>query len=197
MLFAPAIESIAALLTPLPITWGFCGGWAIDLFLNRVTRSHKDVDIAILRADQCLAFAFLRQRGWTLEQAVDGKLLPFQEDEFLMLPIHTIWCRNAHFHPDFLEILLNESEGDQFLFRRDRSIRFPLCEAFLISPSGFPLLAPEIALLYKSNSPQDAFNRWDFQSVLPTLNTQRKQWLTRALHRLSPEHEWLKDLIDK
>ena len=61
MPFVPAIESIATLLTPLPITWGFCGGWAIDLFLNRITRSHKDVDIAILRTDQHLVFDFLQQ----------------------------------------------------------------------------------------------------------------------------------------
>ena len=196
MPFDPAIESIATLLTPLAITWGFCGGWAIDLFLNRITRLHKDVDVAILRTDQHLVFDFLRQQGWTLEQAVDGKLLPFQEDEFLALPIHTIWCRNVRFHPDFLEVLLNESEGNQFLFRRDRSIRCALNEAFFISPPGFSILAPEIVLLYKSKYPEEPGNRWDFQSVLPLLNTQRRQWLTRALSKLSPKHEWLQNLVE-
>src|SRR6266699_414027 len=76
-----AIETIATLLTPLPITWGFCGGWSIDLFVNRTTRSHKDVDVAILRTDQRLMFDFLRQQDWRLSQAVNGKLLPFQQDE--------------------------------------------------------------------------------------------------------------------
>jgi len=155
MPFDPALESIAALLVPLPIMWGFCGGWAIDLFLNRITRSHKDVDVAMLRADQRLVFDTLRQRDWTLEKEVDGKLFPFREDEFLTLPIHTIWCRKTGCYPDFLEILLNESEGDQFLFRRDRSIRSLLRETFLSSASGFPVLAPEIVLLYKSGQPLD------------------------------------------
>ncbi len=196
MSFDPAIESIATLLTPLPITWGFCGGWAIDLFLNRITRSHKDVDVAILRTDQRRIFDFLRQRGWTLEQAVDGKLIPFQEDELLTLPIHTIWCRNTHYQPDFLEVLLNESDQDQFLFRRNPSIRCPLNEAFVISPSGFPILAPEIALLYKSNDLSSAGNRLDFQSALPLLHAQKRQWLTQALHTLSAEHTWLKDLVE-
>ena len=181
MHFDPAIESIAALLTPLPIMWGFCGGWAIDLFLNRITRVHKDVDIAILRTDQRLVFDFLRQRNWTLEQAVDGKLLPIQRDEFLSLPIHTIWCRITDYHPDFLEILLNESEGDQYLFRRDRSIRSLQREALIVSLSGFPILAPEVVLLYKSNHPLDSGNWSDFQSALPLLNTQRRQWLIKAL----------------
>lgn len=194
MLFDAAIESIAALLSPLPVTWGFCGGWAIDLFLNRITRSHKDVDVAIMRADQQIIFDFLRQRGWALEKAVDGSLIPLKENELLELPIHTIWCRNACSQPDFLEILLNEHEGDHFLFRRDRLIRYPLNKAFLISPSGFPILASEIALLYKSNNLHDAENRHDFQSALPALNTERKRWLAQALRTLSPEHEWLNGL---
>jgi Aminoglycoside-2''-adenylyltransferase len=194
MPFDPSVESIAALFTPLPIIWGFCGGWAIDLFLNRTTRPHKDVDIAILRGDQRVVFDFLRQKGWTLEQAVDGKLLPFHRDEFLLLPVHTIWCRNTLARPDFLEVLLNESERDQFLFRRDPSIRYPLNEAFTPSPSGFPILAPEIALLYKAGHPQHAENPLDFQSLLPALNARQRQWLTETLNKLYPEHEWLKVL---
>jgi hypothetical protein len=194
MPFDPTLESIATLLGPLEIPWGFCGGWAIDLFLNRITRSHKDVDVAILRTDQRLIFDFLRQRGWLLEQAVAGKLYPFQEDEFLTLPIHTIWCQKANYRPAFLEVLLNESGQDQFVFRRERSIRCQLEEAFSISPSGFPILAPEIVLLYKSSAPSTLSNRLDFQSALPLLSTQKRRWLIQALHTLSPEHVWLKDL---
>lgn len=194
MLFDPAIDSIATLLAHLPVPWGFCGGWAIDLFLNRITRSHKDVDVAILRTDQRVVFEFLRQRGWTLEKAVQETLIPFQEDELITLPVHTIWCQNARHHPDFLEVLLNDSEKDQFLFRRDHSICYPLIEAVLLSTSGFPILAPEIVLLYKSNDLESAENRWDFQYTLPALNIQRRRWLAEALRKLAPEHEWLKFL---
>src|SRR5947208_15842839 len=70
----PVLESIATLLSPLEMTWGFCGGWAIDLFLNGITRSHIDVDVAILRTDQRLLFTFFRQLFCSLEQAVGGKL---------------------------------------------------------------------------------------------------------------------------
>jgi hypothetical protein len=191
----PALESIATSLTPFSITWGFCGGWAIDLFLNRITRPHKDVDVAILRTDQRLIFDFLRRHGWILEHAVDGKLHPFQEEEFLMPPVHTILCRNPGTHPDFLEVLLNESEEDQFLFRRDRSIKRALNQAFVTSPSGFPILAPEIALLYKSKA-LSPIGRSDFQAVLPLLDVPRRQWLAQALRKLSPGHEWLNDLLE-
>ncbi len=194
MSFDSALENIARLFTPLPVIWGFCGGWSIDLFVNRSTRSHKDVDVAILRTDQRLIFDFLRHYGWTLEQAIKGTLQPFQEDEFVALPVHTIWCRHASFHPDFLELLLNESHEDQFLFRRDRSIQRPLAEAFVISSSGLPMLAPEIVLLYKSKDLSSVGKRLDFQAALPQLHTQQRQWLRHALSTRSPEHEWLTDL---
>ena len=73
--------------------WAVCGGWAIDLFLNRVTRSHKDVDFAILRNDQLIIQEYLLSRGWTLEKAVNGQLIPWQTGEWINLPIHTIWCK--------------------------------------------------------------------------------------------------------
>lgn len=196
MSFHPTLENIATLLTPLPVTWGFCGGWSIDLFLNRKTRSHKDVDVAILRREQRVVFDALRQQGWTLEQEMNGTLQPFQDDEFLTLPVHTIWCRNASFDPDFLELLLNESEGERFLFRRNRSIQCALSEAFVISSPGLPVLAPEIALLYKSNDLSATGNRLDFHAALPHLSERQRHWLTHALSTLSPEHEWLTLLAD-
>ena len=56
--------------------WAVCGGWGIDLFLNHVTRPHKDVDFVILRKDQLSIQEYLSTRGWTLEKAVSGKLIP-------------------------------------------------------------------------------------------------------------------------
>jgi hypothetical protein len=34
------------------VPWCIGGGWAIDLWLGRVTRRHADVDVVILRRDQ-------------------------------------------------------------------------------------------------------------------------------------------------
>ena len=194
MSFDPAFENIGMLFTPLAVIWGFCGGWSIDLFLNRSTRSHKDVDVAILRRDQHLIFESLGHHGWTLEQAIKGTLQPFQEDEFGTLPVHTIWCRHASFHPDLLALLLSESNEDPFLFRRDRSIQCPLAEALVISSFGLPLLAPAIVLLYKSNEPSSVGNHLDFQAALPQLNAHQRPWFLHALSTCSPEQEWHAEL---
>lgn len=32
----------------LPCVWFVCGGWAVDLFLRKVTRVHFDVEIGFL-----------------------------------------------------------------------------------------------------------------------------------------------------
>jgi hypothetical protein len=37
--------------SPLSVPWWIAGGWALDLFLGQVSRSHADIDVGIFRAD--------------------------------------------------------------------------------------------------------------------------------------------------
>ena len=46
-----AIEELPNVLRDLEAPWWIAGGWALDLFLGRVTRAHNDVEIADFRAD--------------------------------------------------------------------------------------------------------------------------------------------------
>jgi hypothetical protein len=45
-------HKIAELFKNYDGTWSVAGGWAIDLFLDTETRSHKDIEVIILRNDQ-------------------------------------------------------------------------------------------------------------------------------------------------
>ena len=186
--------SIAALLAGFDRPWFFCGGWAIDLFLGRVTRPHKDVDVALLRSDQLAMQTYLLARGWTLEKAVGGRLIRWAGGEFISLPVHTVWCRNTTHRPDFLELLFNEVEGDRFLFRRDRSIALPREQMALRSVAGLPILAPEIVLLYKAKSSDQPEYSADFAAVLPALDADRCDWLHAGLSKLHLGHPWLEQL---
>lgn len=175
--------------------WAVCGGWAIDLFLDRMTRSHKDVDFLVLRRDQLFLQRHLLSKGWALEKAVHGSLLPWEADEWLDLPVHIIWCRNLHASPDFTEFLLDDAVDGYFIYRRDRSITFPAEKMILRSLAGVPILAPEIALLYKSGKPEeDPSTVSDFENVLPSLSLPSRHWLAAALRKINPEHIWLKKL---
>jgi hypothetical protein len=186
--------TVAQMMNNFPHSWCICGGWAIDLFVKRISRLHKDVDIAIWRNNQLVLRDYLMARGWTLEKAVDGQLFPWIDSEFLELPVHTVWCRNPNIQPDFIEILLNEHDQQHFRFRREFSITYPIEDAIVNLESGLPILAPEIVLLYKAKNASKKNNQHDFEVALPHLNCDRRTWLKSALARVHPEHEWLAQL---
>ena len=190
--FAP-VRPINDLMADFPGRWGFCGGWAIDLFLNRLTRRHKDVDVAVLRRDQRHLYRHLSTRGWSLETAHEGTLTRWDGTP-LALPVHTLWCRHPRHDPDFLEVLLNEDDGAHLLFRRDTSIRLRLEDAFSQSLGGWPLLAPEIVLLYKSKYSDEADHEADFSNALPALDERQRAWLHGSISTLYGRHDWLREL---
>ena len=186
------VRKVCELLRGFGGEWYVCGGWALDLFLGRVTRPHKDIDIAVARRDQSEIQSYLLRRGWQLEKAVDGTLSPWAEGERLTLPLHVIWCRNEAHDPVFFELLLNEIDDELFSFRRDPTVTLPRARMSFRSPSGLPGLAPEIVLLYKSNSPEEYAA--DFRNTTPALSEEARVWLKGALDRVSQGHPWADEL---
>lgn len=128
--------------------WGICGGWALDLVARKQTRQHRDVDVAVFRHDQVLLRRYLVERGWWLEIADNGRLSVWDADRSIDPPLHSIWASNQRFDPTFVEFLLNERDATDFIFRRDPSVKFPIDQAFVITASGIPVLAPDIVNLY-------------------------------------------------
>ena len=53
--------------------WFIAGGWAIDLFLQKETRPHDDIEIAIFRHDQFALQNYLQ--NWNLKKVVGGELI--------------------------------------------------------------------------------------------------------------------------
>src|SRR5215210_4377001 len=176
------VRRVGALLGGLRCEWFVCGGWALDLFLGRVTRDHKDVDIAVARRDQSEVQGYLLRRGWRLEKAFDGRLSPWAEGEELRLPLHGVWCRNEAHDPDFFELLLNEIDDELFGFRRDPAVTLPRARMSFESPEGLRVLAPEVVLLYKSNSAEEYGE--DFRNAAPALSAEARAWLKGALGRV-------------
>jgi hypothetical protein len=185
------LGAVARLVADFPQPWFFCGGWAIDLFLGRPMRTHKDVDIGIFRADQQEIQTYLLARGWELAVAGNGVLTPWQQGVWLDLPIHTIWCRNLDHVPVFLEVLFNEGDLAQFGFRRNPALTCAGTEAIRYTVDGLPYLAPEIALLYKSRHVEEVNNQRDFDHALPQLTTEQRAWLRNGLFTLYERHAWL------
>ena len=166
--------------------WWIGGGWALDLFLDRSTRTHADLDVVVLRDDQDR----LREHlvGWDLQIAHLGSLTPWRGDR-LELPLHGLWGRADAAGPWEIEFLLMESDGERWLFRRDPRTTLPLADAGL-RREGVPYLVPEIPLLYKSKEPRDR-DETDFAAVLPQLTPDRRAWLRAAIASQDPSHPWL------
>lgn len=192
--FAP-LRDAARLLSAFPHPWMFAGGWAIDLFLGGDTRRHKDVDIAIFREHQLDLQRCLH--GWQIFVPGSRKLEPWQQGEYLQLPAHNIWAYgpgqsgagDVEVQPD-LEVLFNERDSTNWVYRRNPLITRPLTLACLTAPSGMPYLAPEIVLLYKAKGTRDSDHE-DFEAVLGWLRDEQRLWLREALEVDRPEHEWL------
>ncbi len=173
-------------------SWWVAGGWAIDLFLGRVTRSHHDVDIAILRRDQMAVQQHLA--GWSLqwvEPRSGGQFRRWQPGEQLDWPVHEI--HGTRTDGATIELLLNEAVDQVWHFRRDRRIERPLSRVGLTAAGGIPFLAPEVVLLYKAQENR-VLDQADFTNVQHALDAEQRGWLAEALQDAYELHPWAMEL---
>ena len=89
--------------------------------------------------------------------------------------------------------MLDASDGDRWVFRRQPKIQQSLAMAVRHNSEGIPYLAPEIQLLYKAR-PVRAQDQVDFDHVAPRLAPEARAWLRDALAIVDPEHQWLSAL---
>jgi len=208
-----ALLEVGSTMARLPAPWFVAGGWAIDCFLGRITRVHHDVDILVFRRDQSLLHSTLAE--FPLRRVIPhpeglmnrGTMAQWSVGEQLELPLHQINVyRTADEHlaradtavtdPErrwWFQIMLGETDEDDWVYRRNPAIRRPLRQIGSHPPDGLPHLAPEIVLLFKSKQ-MLGHDRADFDSALPAMDSESRQWLRRALLRTAPDHEWLRAL---
>lgn len=159
-------HEVAALLVEIDVPWWVAGGWALDLFLGSQTRSHADVDVGVLRRD--IASVVERLPEWEIFEAESGMLYRWSRFEPPRPEVNSLWCRPCNASSWSLELMLDEAQGDEWVFRRLPTIRMPLSSAIRHTADGMPYLTPEIQLLYKSRLPR-AKDHDDFEHVLERL----------------------------
>lgn len=186
--FSP--KEVKDALVRLNCQWSIAGGWAIDLFLGRQMRNHKDIDVIVKREDQFRIQEALK--GWDLWVAdPPGTLKPWRKAEFIGKGLQDIWCRPSKNDPWKIQIMLYDVNDGDWLFKRDESIRRKLDEVLITSKEGYSILAPEVQLLYKSKSLRDEDNA-DFENALSDMNTEQKVWLKKSLSTVyGPGHRWI------
>lgn len=184
-------HDLAALLVEINVPWWIAGGWALDLFLGFQTRPHGDLDVGILRRDTASVMAGLSE--WEIFEATSGVLYRLGDNERPRAEVNSLWCRRCN-APDWsLELMLDEADGDEWVFRRLPAIRMSLTSAIRHTADGIPYLAPEIQLLYKARRPR-AQDQDDFDRVLQGLKAYQRVWLYEALSMVDRGHAWLTKL---
>jgi hypothetical protein len=179
---------IAELLQPLSAKWWLCGGWALELFAAQPIREHSDLEIGCFRSDILAVIAILP--GWDVQIARNKALSPFDATTVLSdKSAHGLWCRRAGGELWDLEILLEERDGEEWVYRRDNRIRRAVNDLCCVHPEGIAYLRPEVQLLYKSRTTRPKDDE-DFRVVWPLLDAHEQAWLANAIRLTAPECEW-------
>jgi GrpB-like predicted nucleotidyltransferase (UPF0157 family) len=190
------IQTIAKEMQGFSSSWYISGGWALDLFMGRVTRVHHDIDIVVARADQLALQTYMTTRGWRLMTPWEGRLEPWPLNMRLELPRQQI---HAFRNGAFIDIQLSDIDQKVWHYRRDTVISRSVERIRLRSDRDIPFLAPELVLLFKSKNtsnrerPKD---QADFERIYVHLEPERRAWLIWAVMATDPAHLWIKPLIE-
>jgi hypothetical protein len=175
--------------------WCVAGGWAIDFYLNELTRPHEDLEIVVLREEHELLYEHFRSQH--AQKVISGEppeFVPWEggplEEDIIQLRLAPLPGAQG---PVEFDLLLTPSENGEWICRRDEGIRRPLQDIVQLSVSGVPCLAPEIVLLFKAKYVREK-DAADFDRVVSRLSENARAWLRHALETVHPGHLWLKRL---
>jgi hypothetical protein len=152
-----------------------------------------DIDVVVFRKDQHELRNHLA--GWQFQKVVRRESLVrevWDACEWLSLPVHEVHARSPHGDRE-LEVLLNESSGENWVFRRHPAVTLARSSLGRLTPSRLPYLTPEVVLLYKAGHPLPV-DEADFAEVGQALGPGQRRWLAHALGVCCPGHHWLSAL---
>ncbi|MFD7155704.1 nucleotidyltransferase domain-containing protein [Kribbella sp. NPDC059898] len=187
-----SLNAVHAYFAAYPGRYWIAGGWALDLFADRVRREHTDVDVLVLARDLDLVAATFTGPRPAVENPNTGAQRPWVPGETLT-PGPDVLAFPDDLFPSPVRIILAASDGDDWVYHRGRgTIREPL-DDITLTRDGIPYLAPEIALLFKSRSDRTK-DTADFHDVAALLDPSRRTWLHNHIAPRYPEHAWLPEL---
>lgn len=210
------LDDLCNHLYDMNVEWHLCGGFAIDAYLGKITRKHKDIDITVSFDDMRACIQYLKSKGWVIDAPVGNQRLAPVEFalEHSDLYFDNIWCykSDADFikiektegvfkyvkfiyreqtELDFIEVLFNKVEKGIFYYQKNHNIMINTDMAF-IKKGRISILAPEIILLYKSRNYDNYDYKHDFDVVINKLEKERYDWFINAMSKVYLEgHPWI------
>jgi hypothetical protein len=170
--------------------WWLSGGHGLEAHLSDSWRAHEDTDIGIVRSDAAGLAEVLG--GWDIHVGAAGVLTAWDggapDPERSQ---NNLWCRPTAGSPWALDVTVGDGNDDEWIFRRDPTVRRRWAEAVLLTGDGTPYLAPELQMLFKSKTIR-AKDDVDAAVVLPRLERNRQDWLRG---HLPADHPWQRHLV--
>lgn len=185
-----AVETVVAFMGPTDVLWWLSGGVALDRFVGRVTRAHGDIDVSVRRGDLPRLAKRLAAR-LDLKIARGGQLFDLDPDLDTSEPdesVHGLWARLPDGGPWRVQINLEPCDGDDWVYRRDPSVRRPLTEV-VEDRDGIACVNPAVQLLWKAADPRPQ-DELDLAIVLPLLAAPEVAWLGAAIRIAHPGSPW-------
>jgi Aminoglycoside-2''-adenylyltransferase len=184
-------EKLATLFDGITTPWTIVGGWAIDLWLGQQTRSHKDIEISILRDDIKIFQNSLTEIDFFC--AGSGKLTALAPNQTPEHAVHQVWCLDRTQQQWRLDIMMEPGTQEEWVFRRNPIIKRPRSKMTSKTPTDIPFLNPAGVLLYKAKHVRGK-DEHDFDQVAQKLQPSDKDWLIGALQVEHPNHHWIERL---
>lgn len=127
---------------------------------------------------------------WDFYAAHQGTLARLEPGAMPALSTNSVWCHPSGANEWWLELMLDERDGDEWVFRRCPRVRRSAEELTLVGRDGTRYLKPEIQLLYKAKAVREQ-DEADLHALLPALGSGERVWLVSALEEWNPGHDWL------
>jgi hypothetical protein len=205
------LSNVAKAMDESNLNWFVVAGWALDLFVGKKTREHKDIEISVWRDQVPVLFESFPENR--IDMVIGHKRYETLKKDSVIdkrghLVVRKLSIENHNFD---IELFTTERSAGHWIFRKQGDIQVPMDESILTSACGPQYLAPQLVLLYKAwfypsmeemlqSQPSEAdFIRkcWetdckDFETVLPLLSKAQKEWIHTILTKFTPEIPWLK-----
>ncbi|GHV06073.1 hypothetical protein FACS1894217_04060 [Clostridia bacterium] len=212
----PLLTEANNLLRDGGLEYAFCGGYAIELFLNKTVRNHGDIDVSVFWQDRDRIILYMQSLGWQVFEMCGGgmahritnvadqrkikrnifcfkdncelvALSPAEESDMFRLDFD----HSGQSKLNFIEFLFNDKNDENFLYARNPAVALPMNKA-IMQYGELPYLAPELILLYKSTDTEREGYQQDFDVTFPEMNDEQRYWLLSALKEMYPDgHKWI------
>ena len=212
------INEANKLLQNMHIDYAFCGGYAIELFLDRELRTHGDIDVSVYWDERDSIIRYMKNNAWKVYEmcgnGIAHQIVDIADQLKLKRNIFCVKenCKLVTLNPkaekdmytidfdhsgqtnfDFIEFLFNNKTQSDFCYARNEAITLPLFSAKLFN-TGIPYLAPEIVLLYKSTDITREGYQLDFDAAIDKMSKYQKCWLKNVLIKMNPNgHPWIEN----